>query len=631
MAYEVTCYKNTGFNAVNIPDTPALLDGMTSVTIPAIDLLQNRFLSSISVKATFNTVQDIDYCKVGDMYYIVTGVDMTSSDVAVLSLLPDFITTAGGAASLTYLDGITVRRTVPDDTLFAYTQPDDYLAPAMPLQMDYTTLMFDTPGGTDDKVLVESTIDLTKLSNQFTVDDSTSAITAYEGEGLVFSATDTGGTVTGESVTVPYTEGVGPSSVEQYTIGDILVKSPNTSQWDTSVDKVNLALGVVRALGVEGAIISQVRYPAGYFPTSAFSMSTATGRVAAIAGTDTSLYTGLAYKPAYTYVPKNNRIYYGEYVKYGILTAAGDKGEFLPEQIYNPSSEEGSPKVRVVADPRPTGKPYFRFEYYLGEQASSLSAFVISSVSGMQWANAPLTYQGASGTYMSRLEFSNARNKQLSTLYHENDTAYANLGQATTNFGINAIRGGINTAGALSQIGNPFSENFGGGGIASAANALLDVAQSASDYGFTVAGYQRDKQYRADQYALARQAEALRYAMGVYVVAPEVTFPFSADFIRDFVGNNAVVYHYKYSDADVERIDKLLTMYGYRTTEKLDATMFSARTYFDYVQATGVSVGGDLPMWMRSGIADQLAAGVRVWHVAPNPTYYTENPIRSTT
>lgn len=131
-----------------------------------------------------------------------------------------------------------------------------------------------------------------------------------------------------------------------------------------------------------------------------------------------------------------------------------------------------------------------------------------------------------------------------------------------------------------------------------------------------------------DQYKLTREKELQNYGFSQSVTVPEILFPYNSEFIRDFIGNGVYVYRYRYTDNDLTRIDKLLTMYGYKDTVALDASCFYQRTNFDYVRASGVSIGGNLPKWKKSIIADQLNAGVRVWHTKPSPTYYTNNPIK---
>ena len=66
-------------------------------------------------------------------------------------------------------------------------------------------------------------------------------------------------------------------------------------------------------------------------------------------------------------------------------------------------------------------------------------------------------------------------------------------------------------------------------------------------------------------------------------------------------------------------------MYGYRYTKALETIDFVTRKHFNYVKAAAVSVGGHAA-WINDGIAEQLKTGVRVWHVLPNNSYYTNNP-----
>ena len=49
--YNVRCYYNTGFNAVNIPSSPDVLKQFTPHTFPALEVLQDLGLSEIKIKA----------------------------------------------------------------------------------------------------------------------------------------------------------------------------------------------------------------------------------------------------------------------------------------------------------------------------------------------------------------------------------------------------------------------------------------------------------------------------------------------------------------------------------------------------------------------------------------------------
>lgn len=633
--YTIICYKNTGFNPINIPDTPSLVDSMDVILTQQIDVLQDRWLQSASVKSTYDEISDCDYCKIGDTYYSVTNVTMSSVDVAELSLVMDCLTTAGGPLAIQFLDGITDRHTTASDDMFQFTESDPLTAPALPLEVEVTRPTWDIPGDTANKTIVESTINLSKLGDQFTT--ATDGTVTFTGQSITFSNTDEDEESGKLKVTVPYTEGVSTDATTVYRIGDKTVKSPNTRQWDTDNEKVNLALGAVRSLSVESAIISQVVYPDGYITVNESSG----GAVSVVDGKTSELTSGIPYKSDYGTTIHNNRVYYGEYNKYGLITASGDKGEFLPEQIYKGSDGAddgtGSPTIKVMADPRPTGKPYFRFKNYLGD--SSDDGFLLSSVSGLQWSNAPLTYVAPSGSYQTRIDFENRKTIMDTDATNRQQQINAQLERSTINNMANAFKTGMQALSASISPNAPSVSQNALPGSAPAMNltgpmALLSGAISAGQSGYNIgmdfSDASRNLAYNKSAYINTLYRELTNYAISMHVSAPDILFPFSANLVRDFYGNNVVCYKYKYNTNDAVRIDHLLTMYGYKDTRALSPLMFEYRQYFDYVSATGVSIGGNIPLDFKQGIADQLNVGVRVWHVKPSSSYYSSgNPIRS--
>lgn len=618
--YNVICYKNTGFNAVNIPDSPELLEQMDSQTFPALDILQDKGLKSVSIKATYEQAKNIDYCKIGDSFYSVGTVVMTSADVAVLPLTYDALTTNGGASKIEYLDGLTERHTVADDTMFKYTQADEYTAPREVLQLVYGGMEFKETNSS--RVLVESTIDLLALGNQF--DDKGE----FKGKGLGFTSTGdftASGTEDKVTVVVPYTEGV-PSETT-YVIGDgSTIKSPSTKIYCLkdnvrTYDAIKRGLAAVRALGVESAIINQFTYPDNFvgMVLETGSDNVGTGAVDTLTGEDETKITDIKFDQYEEDNIKNNRVLYGEYNKYGLLTASGSKGEYLPEQIADPG--DASPSIRVIIDPRPDGKPYFRFLKYCGDQ--SLGGFWIACLPGLQWQNVPLVYSKASGSYLNETQFDQSVNIKSSEYANTFRQGYSGLATKGGLFGVaqQAIADSAIHIGELAQgylnWANP-SNNFAG--------SPIDAIGTYNSYTDDWTG----QQYMADQYQMGREKELQQYAIGQSAVAPSVAFPFNANVVRDFIGNGVFIYRYKYTDNDAKRVDKILTMYGYKDTVALTAGLFNNRENFDYVRASGVSVGGNITMWEKSIIAEQLNAGVRVWHVKPDVKYYTNNPIRGT-
>lgn len=609
MSYKVEAYKNTGFNAVNAPESLSWLrSNFTATTLPDMDILQNEGLTSVNVNTTWDNIKDVDYIVIGDECYSVVGVPvMTSTNVATLELAEDPLTSEGGAANQTYLDGITERHTVADDTLCKYTDPDELTAPREPLQLVTANMLFTTArGNAEDSglVAVESTIDLVALGQQFDADGN------FTGTGITF----TDGS--GQSVTVPYTEGVGTAITDRtnYHITGApseYSRSPNTAQYDTTYSTIQKGLAGVRSLGVESGIISQVQYPADYETHSTDS----NGKITIINGVDKTEDSGLDFNPYGTV--QNNRVLYGEYNKYGLISASGDRGEYLPEQIgYN--GDFTAPQVRAISDPRPDGKPYFRYNEYLTD--TTFSGFFQSAISGLPWKNVPLTFTEKSGNYLDRLNFTNGAQEAQST-YNYNMQGLEN----TQTYGTaRNVISGITQAGTA--VGNLINGDFGG-----AINNAIGIAGTALNQAELNAKTQNDTRRTEQQYQLARQREMQNYGVGQYAVAPTVLFPFNANIIRDFIGNGVIPYRYKYTADDVTRIDKLLTMYGYVDQVAVTADIFHARQNFDYVRASGISIGGDIPMWKKDLMASQLATGIRIWHVKPSTSYYTNNPVRSTT
>lgn len=606
--YTVKCFAKTGYNAVNIPDGPEVFDTLTPVLTQDILINQDTGLPYIDVKATWNVIADVDYCIIGTRCYVANTPSMLSVDVARIPLIYDAVTSNGGPAKITFLDGITERHTTSDDDMFKYSEPDAYTTPSSPLIMDNAEMMqFETPGS-NDFVVVESTIDLESFGAQFT--ENSDGTFTFSGTGIPF--TDSFGNV----VTVPYAQAT--ENVTTYQIGTdengVVVSSPNTTQYSASASAIKKALGAVQALSIESGLISEVRYPANYVGIANHETDeTSSGRLIKLTGQNALLTaSGVPYKSTKYGTIHNNRVFYGEFNKFGLLSASGDRGEFLPEQIHGSDDGSGAPQIRAIADPRPTGKPYFRFTNYLTYTSGSISDFMVSSIAGLPWANAPLTYQGASGSYLNRLQFDNSRVRENLSYNQANQ-------RRTFNYAAGEVR---NIAGLIGNIAN--ASNVGGV-IGTIAGTVVDAAINASEY--TMLSGQA-----SDAYHIQASQEAQQFGIAQTVVAPQIVFPFSADIFRDFVGNNVIVYKYGYTETDAQRIDKLLTMYGYKVTEKLSASMFSARTYFDYVRASGVSVGGDIPMWEKNAIASQLNAGVRVWHVTPDEKYYSDgNPIKETT
>ena len=634
--YDVRVWSNSGFNSVNIPDSPSLLDSLPSATYPALDLLQNRFLTSIRIRATFDQVKNADFCKVGDFYYFVDGVDMSSGDVAELGLIPDFITSAGGTGSLTILDGVTSRVHVTDDTYGKYTEPDPLTTPseALKVVVDDTSVMF---AGTENQTVVDSALNLIRMGQMYDEDEATYGDAQNTGA-LVAMTNDEATSVTfptviqnGSGTTYYINGGVGASNTE---LPPEKTASPIRT-YDATNATVKKGIQAARALGVEGAVSDIYNLPRALVTAG---VNPATGATDGVAGNIVPKTTSIPFSYA---TVKNNRVLYGENTPFGLLSGNGSKAEFNAERIYDGSSTH--PTVLVVADPRVDGKPYFRFQTLDGVTAggSNLKDFFRNCISGRDWYKTPVIYREKSGRWLDTIKFYSNRvvsdysyDQGMRNLKLQQESARIDSGLSGANF----LGGGI--TGMFAPAANAKGEMFGNPSSALSfmntnGNSWVNtgktwgetLTQFASLFGSDKKfGFAKDRAIYKHAYNLQKGAEFLQYYTGQNCFAPTVEFPMQADLFNDIMGCGAIVYRYEYKDSDIAKIDKLLTMYGYKYSKPIEASDFSNRQYFNYVE--GSITVGNLPRWWAEGVAAQIGTGVRVWHVKPNPSYYTNNPVR---
>ena len=591
---------------------------MTHATLPVLDLNQERFLSSVRVRASWNTVKNADYCKVGDFYYYVDSVAMDSGDVAFLSLVPDFVTSAGGPATLKYLDGVTSRVHVTDDTYGKYCEDDPYMAPNYKLEMDVD--YFDFSSRTS-YTFVETTLNLTKMGEQYEAGES-DAITAKN----IFD--------TSYYVTYPKSEALPSTSFTDYytqfppasgtgTALDVVKGSavymidPNISDYQVTCDGIQHA----RALGIEDSISGQYTVPAVFVGFASDQpdlcvRKTLIGKTGILTANDT---------PFEYATVKNKRVLYGSYTPYVLATAAGNVMKANAEDIYDASSSPSYPKIRYYADPRRTGKPYYRFEKLNNLSASTLD-FFRNAVGGAEWRSVPMVFTQKSGSAIDMMNFNASMmiSSQAATQAAETYKAQREQGFVSALLGMGNAQAGLASDTAQQSValsGKYAGTDVNRGAVGLGVGFASGVLQSAYNIENSARNY---NQYR-QKMALQRAVETQSFLANQNVVAPTINFTPHPDLFNEITHNGCVVYRTVYSSADITRIDKILTMYGYKHCKPLAATDFTNRTYFNYVEAN-VSVA-NLPRWWADGVAAQISNGVRVWHVKPNPTYYTNNPV----
>lgn len=649
-------WSNTGFNSINIPDSPALLNAIPYADFPTLDLNQERFLGSVRIKANWDSVKNADYCRVGNFYYTIENINMTSPDVAVLTLTPDYITSAGGVSGLNILDGTTQRVHVSDDTYGAYGESDPLTAPSRPLELETSTVVTED-NGLNYHSVVESSLDLYKMGKKYdpdtgiydggaTVAYSTTSEEGGEGEegdyahvtypavfqneyGTSFALR----TGSGTEIPLPAQQYVESGSDEYGVTQKNMNKRNTVVVFDSENKYVRRGIEVARALGVEGAISAQYSIPINSLGlTPAAGDGGHTIRYNKITG-EANNFSSQVNLPFEYGTAKNKRVFYGSYTPYGIISGNGSKGEFLAERIYDGGT---SPSFYGVSDPRIHGRLYYRFGTLDKKtSASGLSVdrdFFRDCVPGNNWQSIPIIYAGKSGSMIETSMFNImmgeqeaqagyifARGKVANTMNKIGLGAQMAASMITgLESGYNAMASGSGLGSSLKSIGSGYNaqmEAFGGN--STFLSNMINAGFSEADF---------DEMRRRQMMAMGMEQLAFGLSQDIYM--PTINFPDAEQSLYSAIsGEGCIVYRYKYANEDISRIDKLLTMYGYKHTKAVEASDFTNRTYFNFIQA-GVSVGGNLPRWWADGIAVQLSGGVRIWHVKPNNSYYTNNPIR---
>lgn len=641
--YNVKLYRNTGFNAINIPDSPSRLPEQTAYTCAALDIYQARELSQFSIRIApgrYTDIQDADYLYLQNSevasdfaYYSIQNITMTSNDVAVLSVTMDYILSAGGVNNLEFLDGMCERHHVTaseDEEFGAFDEPDPYLTPAEMLQIEpcYPEFWEQGVDPRDNVTILESTLQLEEMSNY--VNDKLAGCD-YESLGGNICTVPTPPTINFDFNARMYFDANNYKTTIMPKVGFYLTSSNVSGQtidWlygdpQSAVPSEKIgALSRIRSLSMESAIIAQYAIPK--FMISDIENSffvDGKGVFNHLNGKYSKVQTDLPFYHSYNRVIRNNRIYYGDNCKYHIVSiASGNEATFLPEEIYDYDAQDTptAPNIVMRVDPRPKGCPYFRFEVYRNNKDENL--FFINCVKGLEWQNVPLIYEGGSGSLINQYKFD----------AHQ-AIARENAEYTKNSIALTKEQSEMNTT--ASMIGN-----IAGGISALASGRFGDVVENAADFTLSMMNqdyankqYELSAQHAQASYNLARHSEMGSLLLQNNVVAPSINFPI-AEGIRDFVGNTCLVYRTFYSDNDVARLDKILTMYGYRHTTPIQNSFLTNRVKFNYIQARGVSVGNkNLPKWMRDGIAIQFESGVRIWHQLPDPSCYTNGSNVSTT
>lgn len=650
MNASVTVYFNTGFNGIDIPASPAVLETAAKKTYADVFYIREDIdKPSIRIKDSYENLCAVDYCAIttsrGTSYFFASPSALTKG-VTVLALDLDALLTMGGAANLNYISGWQERGHIKktDDVLFSNIAAEDWV-PSQPLLNANMTEVHGNSGSSEvleDLNLVTSNVDFASITDpSLPSDEQLVYAGVHNGETKMFWPKIPAALSTSYSMydfDISNTREFAVAQTRVYAIKDY------RQQGNPDIPRAKEAL---ERLFSAGQLQLQNSYiiPKEYIESTTFS--SLTGDVGHITGFhELKNLANMPYEytvPGYTV--KNKKVF-STFRQYAIVcVASGDTIIKSAEDIYN--SGDINPSIKLWADPSSTGKPYARFSYIKGAPYQFADC-----VKGLQWANNQLVMEGASGSLWNSIDNAFA-NQQLQ---REQSMNLFNAGIAAQNAGLSKeiMDTSLKYRGMgylLDQTQN--NANFGmgalkmaGGDIVGGGKDVLSAGLARSRANLSLAEANDMNRLQTQQLWNSMQAESSRAEMannsiqnqinqnniGLIrsnnIVAPTVMFTPEQN-LGLYGYNYFVAYEIRKSDADLKSEDMYYQRYGYNGLHRpLTAQCFNERQYYNYVQAFDVNIKSSTAQFglrVRTKAIAQLNKGVRVWKVLPDASYYETN------
>ena len=613
MNYTIKLFNSSGFSKENIPDSPELLNSLEYLEIPSLNLIQDRFLSEISLRVEYENIKNCDYCQVGNTYYFITNIISTSKDICKIFLTMDCLTTSGGIINLEFLDGVTERHHTGQEEKFGkYTEDDPLLSCTEPLQISgYTEFIPPTNGS---MTFIESTVDLKKMGEQT--------------ESTTYEDPNTGLQVTVPStVPVPHPTTYGikkPDDELSFTLTFPVISGKCTylagiQEYDEINENENVKKGIKRCrdLGIESSILSQYTVPPIFIGDSFTTPENTDLIFLDGAFRDSGINPDNNYNFIYNENVKNLRVLYGLSNQYEILCPNGNSGLYKPEDIYNEEKEETIyPHIWFFSDVRADGAPFYRFKYLNKsgvEGGKNCETLLNGCIKGSNWTSVPLIFTQKSGNKLDMYNF----NSELNNF---------NVEKAQQNIAndIGLFSSGFNLITSPLSFGGSQQSGKGQGDAGNLAGNLGGIGGTIGGFAQNIVNSQFIPYLQENKL----HKMYMNFGFSQNVIVPQIMFPFQTDTLRDILKNGFVTFRYRPSDNDLQKQDKLLTMFGYRHTDIFKKEYLTNRTKFNYIKCFNLSISSSIPQWLKEGCLAQIEGGVRIWHVLPSEEHYNDNPVK---
>lgn len=576
MLATIKLYKNTWFDAINLPSSPKVIEDENKAFYEDdINIVQSGVLQSVRVPLNFTEVCDTDYVviKTSELikyFYTVEKITMLNENVAELFLLLDPICTIGGLneeenGKVKIVYAWANRICVDDDLYGKYTLPENDFTPNEPLQVEISQKMGNTSSTRWSIALATMLIE---PNNTKAIELKPSSSTAKANEGSEEPV-----------LLLP--------KIEKAPITNYLTLGASCSTIGCALDARSSAEMVkrMRQYGIENSIIASYVLPNDYIGSGSATGIYDTAYWATLTGADkTETATGITIQTGAV----NQKCNIGQFNKVLLCSnCSGEKIEALPEDVVSGGS---SISIRIIADLRYDGKPTATFSTYKGKSASE---FFIQAVNGLQWANFPINFVGKSGSEVERFNFKANQEYEKTVTTEE---AYGKLASGK-------IGGAVSIVGGIAGIATG-NVALGALGIA---RGVGEVVSSSLEYPNTMNNLQ-----------MKQQNELAQFNRNQYYTQPQINFPASGS-VRDALGNAFYIVKYKLSANDLAQFDNYLTMFGYNVgNKKITYKNMYDRLNFNYVKLNDIQLStAYTPLFIREAVEQRLKFGVRLWHTKP--------------
>lgn len=657
----VKMYMNTGFNLINVPDSPALLEKTAFKKFGVIDCLQRYFLPNITIRAKEDEVIHGDFLKLYDddnpnkyAFYVINSYTMTSGDVVDLDVTMEPLLTCGGINNIEILDGITSRHHTAKGADIP-TERDPMLIPKQ-IFIEPVAYFVNGAANYPQQLVVRSMLtkeEIANISTQYYLNGIESLMKPMARLEAVYDEQERISSITGDMCTTPVLSVIANSNVYNSKIEFMdyhgTPMTGNNGAFDSYLDdgtnylrypadyigqnepirRLYQAMRILSEIGRDDVILD-----AYYLPQPLFSrVDQHSERVMYCAknvdiGGDSQFATwdskGYRVIPDCDYKYHNTRIFFGEHFAYTFLSPDnGDKITINPEEFYDKDANykkdptklkpaigkatpKEVPKILFSYDLRPGGKMTFDIvpNYENGRVFEGLiylrdskSPYTISTGT---WDTASLNFSSVSSGALKDLAYTKSANYKDQSV--EDDLTYQIANKTSGLKSLNPFAWISRAYGSvMNTLGsgdtNWYSPAFGGN------NNIQAGAMQGNEY--AKARYDRAKQ---------KEVEDMEFAVS-QVPTTKVISKGSGSAILD--GQGLVVFRNTISKGDLERFDKIINRYGCKHTALLTKSLLNNRPLFNYIEAQGVSIKCDtVPKSVRDELAAALCAGLRIWHTA---------------